>query len=95
MVKAIPLNVALLESLKPAPEGHDTAVVSACGCTPREALSGPMPPGFGVLALIAAPMLGFEGDLPALATMMAEAASEWVWRDALLAFFPETQVTDD
>lgn len=89
------MDVALLETLKSPPDGHDAAVVAACGCAPREALTGPMPPGFGVMAAIAAPMLGFVGDLPALAGMMAEAGTEWAWRDALLPFFPEAQVIDE
>lgn len=94
-IKTLPFEGNIADALDAPPPGHNEAVAAACGCTAREALTGPMPPGFGVMALIAAPMLGYSGDLPTLSSAMADASTEWAWRDTLLAFFPDEQVTDD
>lgn len=85
----------MLDKLKPPPASHDVAVLAACGCFPREALMGPMPPGWSVLALIAGPMLGDKRQADALAVAMAQSGDEFEWRNALLKFFPEPQVIDD
>lgn len=85
----------MLDKLKAPPAGHDVAVLAACGCYPREALTGPMPPGWSVLALIAGPMLGDNRQADALANAMARSGDEFEWRNALLKFYPESKVIDD
>jgi hypothetical protein len=85
----------MLDKIKSPPAGHNMAVLAACGCFPREALTGPMPPGWSVLALIAGPMLGDQRQPDALAKAMALAGDEFAWRNALLKFYPEPKVIDD
>jgi|APGre2960657404_1045060.scaffolds.fasta_scaffold462170_2 hypothetical protein len=84
----------MLDKIKAPPAGHDVAVLAGCGCFPREALTGPMPPGWSVLALIAGPMLGDKRQADVLAQAMALAGDEFVWRNALLEFYPEPKVID-
>ncbi len=67
--------------------GHTDAVTAVIGCTPLEALTGPLPPGYGVMAVIAAPMLGDDRAVAEVAADMAAAGSEHEWRDALRALF--------
>ncbi len=70
--------------LKTAPKGYGTTFLPVIGATPVDALSGPMPPGYGVMAMIAAPLVDHGGSLPELAVRMAGEASEHEWRAQLL-----------
>jgi hypothetical protein len=76
----------VIDKLKAPPAGYADTVLDQIGATPREALSGPMPPGFGVMACIAAPMLGDNRAWPVIAGAMAESGhGEQGWRQAILA----------
>lgn len=80
----------MIDKLKAPPAAFAGTVIDAIGATPVEALAGPV--HFGILAHIAAPLLGRSGSVPALAGEMAKAADEATWRSALLA---KIKVTDD
>jgi hypothetical protein len=74
----------VIDKLGRAPSGYADAVLDRIGTTPRDALTGPLPPGFGVMAAIAAPLFRHKATVPELASAMAAEAGEWTWRAALL-----------
>lgn len=76
----------MIDKLKAPAKGYADAVLDHIGATPRDALSGPMSPGFGVMAFIAAPMLGDKRPWPVISAAMAESGhGEEGWRQAILA----------
>ena len=86
----------MIDKLGRAPSGYADAVLDRIGTTPRDALTGPLPPGFSVMAAIAAPLLGHKATIPELACAMAAKADERTWRAALLdAIATNETVIDD
>lgn len=67
-----------------APAGYAGAVIDSIGCTPLEAVTGPTPPPWLVIATVAAPLLPDAGDVRALAdTMATDTATAADWCTAL------------